>query len=162
MRIGFGYDAHRLIAGTEMVLGGVSIESDFSIESHSDGDLIIHSLIDSLLGATALGDIGSLFPSNKSDYRNISSRKMLNTVMEILEKNNYRIINVDITLIAEEPELKDYVEEIRKNLSEDLNIGKEFVSCKATTTDGLGFEGIKKGISCTAISLVDKTVKEKT
>ena len=162
MRIGFGYDAHRLIAGTEMVLGGVSIESDFSIESHSDGDLIIHSLIDSLLGATALGDIGSLFPSNKSDYRNISSRKMLNTVMEILEKNNYRIINVDITLIAEEPELKDYVEEIRKNLSEDLNIGKEFVSCKATTTDGLGFEGIKKGISCTAISLVDKTVKEKS
>lgn len=162
MRIGFGYDAHRLIAGTEMVLGGVSIESDFSIESHSDGDLIIHSLIDSLLGATALGDIGSLFPSNKSDYRNISSRKMLNTVMEILEKNNYRIINVDITLIAEEPELKDYVEAIRKNLSEDLNIGKEFVSCKATTTDGLGFEGIKKGISCTAISLVDKTVKEKT
>ena len=86
MRIGFGYDAHRLIAGTEMVLGGGSIESDFSIESHSDGDLIIHSLIDSLLGATALGDIGSLFPSNKSDYRNVSSRKMLNTVMEILEK----------------------------------------------------------------------------
>ena len=162
MRIGFGYDTHRLTVGNGMVLGGVSVESNFSIEAHSDGDVIIHSLIDSLLGATALGDIGTLFPSNKTDYRNVSSRKMLNEVIKILETNKYKIINVDITLIAEEPELKDYVEAIRKNLSEDLNIGKEFVSCKATTTDGLGFEGIKKGISCTAISLVDKTVKEKT
>ena len=156
MRVGFGYDAHKLIPGKGMVLGGVFIESNFSIEAHSDGDVIIHSLVDSLLGAAALGDIGSLFPSEKIENKDVSSRKLLREVVNLLDSKEFTVINVDITLIAEEPKLKDYIYTIRSTLSKDLNIEKDGISCKATTTDGLGFEGLKKGISCISTSLIKK------
>ena len=158
MRIGLGYDAHKLIPGKGMVLGGIFIESSFSIEAHSDGDVIIHSLIDSLLGASALGNKGSLFPSSKSEYKDISSRKLLKEVVLLLNSRKFKIINVDITLIAQEPNLKTFIDTIRGNLSEDLKIGIDFISCKATTTDGLGFEGLKKGISCIAMSLIEEKI----
>jgi 2-C-methyl-D-erythritol 2,4-cyclodiphosphate synthase len=158
MRVGFGYDAHKLIPGKGMVLGGVFIESSYSIEAHSDGDVIIHSLIDSLLGAASLGDKGSLFPPGRLEYKDISSRKLLKEVVKVLNSKEFKVVNVDITLIAQEPELKDYIDPIRIKLSEDLKIDKEYVSCKATTTDGLGFEGSKKGISCAAVSLIQKEI----
>ena len=156
MRIGHGYDAHKLIKGSHVILGGIKIDSDFSIEAHSDGDIIIHSLIDSLLGAAAYGDFGTFFPSEDDRYKNISSRELLKEVVSKLKEDQYLISNVDITYIGQLPKLNPYISKIRKNLSEDLEIEIDFVSCKATTTDFLGFEGSKEGVSCHAVSLIKK------
>ena len=156
MRVGIGYDAHKLIPGKGMHLGGVFIECEYSIEAHSDGDVIIHALIDSLLGAAALGDIGSLFPSKDPENKDISSSVLLTQVIGLLDSKNYKIINIDITLIAETPKIYQKTEQIIDSLSESLRVTKSSVSCKATTTDGLGFEGEKKGIACQAISLIEK------
>ena len=156
MRVGIGYDAHKLIPGKGMHLGGVFIECEYSIEAHSDGDVIIHALIDSLLGAAALGDIGSLFPSKNPENKDISSSVLLAQVIGLLDSKNYKIINIDITLIAETPKIYQKTEQIIDSLSESLRVTKSSVSCKATTTDGLGFEGEKKGIACQAISLIEK------
>ena len=156
MRVGIGYDAHKLIPGKGMYLGGVFFECDYSIEAYSDGDVIIHALIDSLLGAAALGDIGSLFPSKDTENRDISSTLLLNQVIELLDSNNYKVINIDITLIAETPKIHQKTAQIIDSLSKNLRVTKSSISCKATTTDGLGFEGEKKGIACQAISLIEK------
>ena len=156
MRVGIGYDAHKLIPGKGMHLGGIFIESEYSIEAHSDGDIIIHALIDSLLGAAALGDIGSLFPSKDTENKDISSSILLTQVIELLDSNNYKVINIDITLIAETPKIHRKTDQIIDYLSKSLRVAKSLVSCKATTTDGLGFEGEKKGIACQAISLIEK------
>ena len=156
MRIGHGYDAHKLIPGTHIVLGGIKIESNFSIEAHSDGDIIIHSLIDALLGAAAYGDLGAFFPSEDDQYKDISSRELLKEVVLKLKEDQYHISNVDITYIGQLPKLNPYIPQIRKNLSEDLGIEIDCVSCKATTTDFLGFEGSKEGVSCHAVSLIKK------
>ena len=156
MRVGIGYDAHKLIPGKGMHLGGIFIEWEYSIEAHSDGDVIIHALIDSLLGAAALGDIGSLFPSKDPKNKDISSSVLLTQVIGLLDSKNYKVINIDITLIAETPKIYQKTEQIIDSLSESLRVTKSSVSCKATTTDGLGFEGEKKGIACQAISLIEK------
>ena len=156
MRIGHGYDAHKLVKGSHVILGGIRIDSEFSIEAHSDGDIIIHSLIDSLLGAAAYGDLGAFFPSEDDQYKDISSRELLKKVVRKLKEDQYQISNVDITYIGQLPKLNSYILQIRKNLSEDLGIGIDCVSCKATTTDFLGFEGSKKGVSCHAVSLIKK------
>ena len=156
MRIGHGYDAHKLIKGSNVILGGIKIDSEFSIEAHSDGDIIIHSLIDSLLGAAAYGDLGTFFPSEDDKYKDISSRKLLKEVVLKLNEDQYAISNVDITYVGQLPKLNPYIPQIRKNLSEDLEIGIDCVSCKATTTDFLGFEGSKEGVSCHAVALIKK------
>ena len=156
MRIGHGYDAHKLVKGSHVVLGGIKIDSEFSIEAHSDGDIIIHSLIDSLLGAAAYGDLGTFFPSEDDKYKDISSRELLKEVVLKLNEDQYEISNVDITYVGQLPKLNPYIPQIRKNLSEDLKIGIDYVSCKATTTDFLGFEGLKEGVSCHAVSLIKK------
>ncbi len=156
MRIGHGYDAHKLIPGTQIILGGMKIDSKFSIEAHSDGDIIIHSLIDSLLGAAAYGDLGTFFPSEDNQYKDISSRKLLKEVVIKLKEDQYQISNVDITYIGQLPKLNIYIPQIRRNLSEDLEIEIDCISCKATTTDFLGFEGSKEGVSCHAVSLIKK------
>ena len=156
MRIGHGYDAHKLVKGSQVVLGGIKIDCEFSIEAHSDGDIIIHSLIDSLLGAAAYGDLGTFFPSEDDQYKDISSRKLLKEVVRKLIEDQYQISNVDITYVGQLPKLNPYIQQIRKNLSEDLEIEIGFVSCKATTTDFLGFEGSKEGVSCHAVSLIKK------
>ena len=156
MRVGIGYDAHKLIPGKGMYLGGVFFECDYSIEAYSDGDVIIHALIDSLLGAAALGDIGSLFPSKDTENKDISSSILLTQVIELLDSNNYKVINIDITLIAETPKIHQKTAQIIDSLSNNLRVTKSSISCKATTTDGLGFEGEKKGIACQAISLIEK------
>ena len=156
MRIGHGYDAHKLVKGSHVVLGGIKIDSEFSIEAHSDGDIIIHSLIDSLLGAAAYGDLGTFFPSEDDKYKDISSRELLKEVVLKLKEDQYQISNVDVTYVGQLPKLNPYIPQIRKNLSEDLEIGIDCVSCKATTTDFLGFEGSKEGVSCHAVALIKK------
>lgn len=156
MRIGIGYDAHKLIPGEGMILGGVFIESEFSIEAHSDGDVITHAIIDSLLGAASLGDIGTLFPSEDEENRGISSLTLLNKVSDLLKLKEYEILNIDVTLISETPKINKWINSITEILSKNLDIDKDRVSCKATTTDGLGFEGKKAGISCQAVSLINK------
>ena len=156
MRIGHGYDAHKLVKGSHVVLGGIKIDSEFSIEAHSDGDIIIHSLIDSLLGAAAYGDLGTFFPSEDNKYKDISSRELLKEVVLKLNEDQYEISNIDITYVGQLPKLNPYILQIRKNLSEDLKIGIDYVSCKATTTDFLGFEGSKEGVSCHAVALIKK------
>jgi len=156
LRVGIGYDAHKLIPGKGMCLGGVFFECDYSIEAFSDGDVIIHALIDSLLGAAALGDIGSLFPAKNKENKDISSILLLNQVIDLLDSNNYKVINVDITLIAETPKISGKTDPIINSLSKSLRVEKNCISCKATTTDGLGFEGERKGIACQTISLIEK------
>ena len=156
MRIGHGYDAHKLVKGSHVTLGGIKIDSEFSIEAHSDGDIIIHSLIDSLLGAAAYGDLGTFFPSEDDQYKDISSRELLKEVVLKLKEDQYHVSNVDITYVGQLPKLNPYISQIRKNLADDLEIEIDCVSCKATTTDLLGFEGSKEGVSCHAVSLIKK------
>ena len=155
MKIGHGYDAHRLVSGTGVILGGVSIACDYSIEAHSDGDLIVHALIDALLGAAGYGDIGTFYPSNNNKFKDISSRELLRDVVSKLNNNNLSVQNVDITFIGQEPQLNQFIDLIKENLSKDLCVDIESVNCKATTTDFLGFEGEKKGLSCHAVALID-------
>jgi 2-C-methyl-D-erythritol 2,4-cyclodiphosphate synthase len=156
MRIGQGYDAHRIKPGQGMILGGVAIECDYSIEAHSDGDIIVHALIDALLGAAAYGDLGTYFPSEDETMKDISSFSMLSTVLNKLKDDSYKIINIDLTYVGQVPKLITYREEIRNNLSKFMNINIENISCKATTTDGLGFEGNLEGISCHCIVLIER------
>ena len=156
MRIGQGYDAHRIKPGQGMILGGVAIECDYSIEAHSDGDIIVHALIDALLGAAAYGDLGTYFPSEDESIKDISSFSMLSSVLNKLKDDSYKIINIDLTYVGQVPKLITYREEIRNNLSKFMNINIENISCKATTTDGLGFEGNLEGISCHCIVLIER------
>ena len=156
MRIGQGYDAHKIIPGSGMTLGGVVIECNYSIEAYSDGDIIIHSLIDALLGAAAYGDLGAFFPSDDKLIEGISSTSMLSTVLEKMKEDQYKIINIDLTYVGQVPKLISYREEIRSSLSRLLGVDIGDISCKATTTDGLGFEGNTEGISCHCVVLIDR------
>lgn len=156
MRIGQGYDVHRIKPGQGMILAGVAIECDYSIEAHSDGDIIVHALIDALLGAAAYGDLGTYFPSEDETMKDISSFSMLSTVLNKLKDDSYKIINIDLTYVGQVPKLISYREEIRNNLSKFMNINIENISCKATTTDGLGFEGNLEGVSCHCIVLIER------
>ena len=156
MRIGQGYDAHRIKPGQGMILGGVAIECDYYIEAHSDGDIIVHALIDALLGAAAYGDLGTYFRSEDETMKDISSFSMLSSVLNKLKDYSYKIINIDLTYVGQVPKLITYREEIRNNLSKFMNINIENISCKATTTDGLGFEGNLEGISCHCIVLIER------
>ena len=156
MRIGQGYDAHRIKPGKGIILGGILIECDYSIEAHSDGDIIVHALIDALLGAAAYGDLGTYFPSEDESIKDISSLSMLSTVLNKLEEDNYKIMNIDLTYVGQVPKLITHREEIRNNLSKVTKIDIENISCKATTTDGLGFEGKFEGISCHCVVLIER------
>ena len=156
MRIGYGYDAHKLVPGNGMTLGGIEIKCDYSIEAHSDGDILVHTLIDALMGAAAYGDLGTYFPSEDQSLKNISSLSMLSTVLEKLNMDGYKISNIDLTYVGQVPKLISYSKEIRQNLSSFINIDIDKISCKATTTDHLGFEGKLEGISCHCIVLIDR------
>ena len=156
MRIGYGYDAHKLVQGNGMTLGGIEIKCDYSIEAHSDGDILVHTLIDALMGAAAYGDLGTYFPSEDQSLKNISSLSMLSTVLEKLNMDGYKISNIDLTYVGQVPKLISYSKEIRQNLSTFINIDIDKISCKATTTDHLGFEGKLEGISCHCVVLIDR------
>ncbi len=155
MRIGHGYDAHRFADGTRLVLGGVNVPGERGLAAHSDGDVAIHALCDALLGAAALGDIGKHFPDTSAEYENIHSRILLRAVATRLAEYGYKIMNVDLTIVAEAPRLAPYIDQMRENLAGDLGIDVSDVSVKATTTEGMGFAGRGEGIAAHAVALLD-------
>lgn len=153
MRCGTGYDAHRLAPGLPLFLGGVKIPYTHGLSGHSDADVLIHAVIDALLGAAAAGDIGHHFPMTET-YRGISSVKLLERTREIVAEKGYAIINVDATIVMQKPRLAPYVPQMRKNIAEALCIDIEAVSVKATTTEGMGFEGMQQGVSSMAVAML--------
>ena len=157
MRVGLGVDAHRLVPGRPLLLGGVAIPHDRGLAGHSDGDAAIHAAIDALLGAASLGDIGDHFPSSDERYRDVSSRLLLREVAARLAQAGWRIVNLDLVIIAERPKLAPYRAAMREALATDLGVKVEAVSIKATTTDGLGFAGRGEGLAATAVALVRRS-----
>ena len=157
MRIGHGYDVHAFGDGDHLVLGGVSIPYHQSFIAHSDGDVLIHALIDAILGALALGDIGQHFPDTDPQWQGADSRRLLAQVVQMMDDCAYQLANADITIIAEQPKMSPHLEAMRGNLCGDINCQIEQLNIKATTTEKLGFAGRKEGISCHAVVLlVDK------
>jgi len=156
IRTGIGYDTHKLVKGNNLVVGGVSIPSNFKSLGHSDGDSLIHAIIDSILGAANLGDIGEHFPSDDKTLKGFPSSYFLKEIIDKLGKNNYKIVNVDSTIILQKPMVGPHIIGIKKNLSKLMNINENQVSVKATTTDGLGFVGTSEGWSALAISTLTK------
>lgn len=156
MRIGHGYDVHRLTEGRKLILGGVEIPFECGLDGHSDADVLLHAVMDALLGAAALRDIGVLFPNTDPTYRGISSLALLQTVMERIGEKGLRVGNVDVTVIAQRPKLKDYIPQMRENLATALGVGLERVNIKATTEEGLGFTGSGEGIACHAVCLLEE------
>lgn len=154
MRIGFGYDVHKLVEGRKCIICGVEIPHDKGLLGHSDADVAIHALCDALLGAAAMGDIGRLFPDTAAEYEGIDSRILLREVVKRINDAGYEIENIDITVAAQKPKLLPYIEEMRKNMSEDLGTDIGCVSIKGTTTEKLGFEGREEGISAYAAVLL--------
>lgn len=154
MRIGHGYDAHTFIAGKPLVLGGVTIPHDKGLLAHSDGDAVIHALCDALLGAAALGDIGTFFPDTDPNYKNIDSRILLRKVVALIRSKGFAIGNADITILAQAPKLMPYIPEMRTLLAMDMGVSPTDVNVKATTTEGMGFVGRKEGIAVYAVVLI--------
>ncbi len=156
MRIGHGYDVHRLTEGRKLILGGVEIPFERGLDGHSDADVLVHALMDALLGAAALRDIGVLFPDSDPAYKNISSMKLLESVMQELQRAGYAVGNADITVLAQRPKLRDYIPAMRENLARAMGVELSCVSVKATTEEGLGFTGSGEGIACHAVCLLEK------
>jgi len=154
MRIGHGYDVHALGNGDKLILGGVSIPYHQSFIAHSDGDVLIHALIDAILGALALGDIGQHFPDTDQQWEGADSRQLLATVVQMMDEKGYQLGNADITIVAEQPKMSPHLDAMRKNLCADLNCQLDQLNIKATTTEKLGFVGRKEGISCHAVVLL--------
>ena len=154
MRVGFGYDVHRLVENRPLILGGVEVPYERGLLGHSDADVLIHAVMDALLGAAALGDIGQHFPDTDSAYEGISSMILLRKTGELLARSGYRIGNIDATVIAQRPKLAPFREEMRKNMADALRIAPGQVNIKATTEEGLGFTGSGEGISAQAVALL--------
>jgi 2-C-methyl-D-erythritol 2,4-cyclodiphosphate synthase len=155
MRIGTGYDVHRLAEGLPLWLGGVHIEHSHGLVGHSDADVLLHAICDALLGAAALGDIGKHFPDTDPQYKGISSLLLLGNVGRLLKENGYTVGNIDSTVAAQRPKLAPHIEQMRRNIADTLGIDIDQASVKATTTEHLGFEGREEGISAQAIALID-------
>lgn len=156
MRIGHGYDVHRLTEGRKLILGGVEIPFERGLDGHSDADVLLHAVMDSLLGAAGLRDIGVLFPDNDPRYEGISSMLLVREVMNQLEAQKLRVGNVDVTILAQRPKLKDYIPQMRDHLAQALKLPVERVNIKATTEEGLGFTGSGEGIACHAVCLLEE------
>lgn len=156
MRVGFGYDVHRLVEGRRLVLGGVDVPHEVGVLGHSDGDVLAHAVMDALLGAAALGDIGSHFPDTSDEWRHADSLGLLGRVRDLIEASGYRPVNVDVTVSLQRPRLRPFIDAIRRNLAATLGTDVESVSVKATTTEGLGFEGREQGVAAYAVCLIDK------
>mgnify|MGYP006080256195 FL=1 len=153
-RVGQGFDVHKFILGRPLIIGGVNIEHAYGLEGHSDADVLIHAIIDALLGAAGLGDIGQHFPDTDATFKDINSRKLLRTVIETLKSNNYIIGNIDATIICEEPKMKSYINKMVVNIADDCRCGLNSINIKATTTEKLGFIGRSEGIAAQAICLI--------
>ncbi|MCI6652030.1 MAG: 2-C-methyl-D-erythritol 2,4-cyclodiphosphate synthase [Ruminococcus sp.] len=155
MRVGHGYDVHKLVEGRKLILGGVEIPHTVGLLGHSDADVLLHAIMDSLLGASALGDIGKLFPDTDERYKGADSLALLKEVVRVLDENGYKIVNIDSTVIAQSPKLKDYIVKMRENIASACNIDVDCVSVKATTEEYLGFTGRKEGISAHSVCLIE-------
>ena len=155
LRIGQGFDAHAFKNGGRLVLGGVEIPAQRSLEAHSDGDVVLHAVCDALFGAAGLGDIGGHFPPSDPAYKGIDSRLLLRRSLELVASECYRVVNVDITIIAQAPRLAPYVEAMRAIIAADLQVNTRQVNVKATTTERLGFTGREEGIAALAVILLD-------
>lgn len=158
MRIGIGYDVHKLVKGRKLIVGGVEIPYEKGLLGWSDGDVLVHAIIDAILGALREGDIGKHFPPGDMTYKNISSLELLKFVRELLRHRGCAINNIDSTIVAEEPHFAPYIEEMQKNIAETLDIPEDLVNVKAKTEEKLGFTGTKKGIKAYAICLIHKEV----
>ncbi len=155
MRIGHGYDVHRLVSGRELILGGVQVPFDKGLLGHSDADVLTHAVMDALLGASALGDIGLHFPDTDEQFRGISSLKLLERVCVLLKEKGFRIENIDCTILAQAPKLRPFIPEMQKNLAESCRIPCSILNIKATTEEGLGFTGSGEGIAAHAVCLLE-------
>lgn len=155
MRIGMGYDVHRLVEGRQLIIGGVNIPYEKGLLGHSDADVLIHAIMDALLGAAALGDIGKHFPDTDERYRGISSLSLLEHVYKLLKDRNYRIVNIDATIIAQRPKMLPHIPAMRERIASALELDEDRVSIKATTTERLGFTGRGEGIAAQAAVLIE-------
>ena len=156
MRIGMGYDVHRLSAGRKLIMGGVDIPYQKGLLGHSDADVLVHAIMDALLGAAALGDIGSHFPDTDPAYEGISSIRLLEHVGKLLSDHGYKIGNIDATIIAQKPKMRPHIDQMRENIANALKIRPDQVGVKATTEEGLGFTGSGEGISAHAVCLLEQ------
>jgi 2-C-methyl-D-erythritol 2,4-cyclodiphosphate synthase len=156
MRVGMGYDVHKLVEDRDLIIGGVIIPFEKGLLGHSDADVLLHAIMDSLLGAMAKGDIGKHFPDTDNKYESISSMKLMEQVKKILNEEGYKILNIDSTIIAQKPKMASFILDMRKNIAQILNIDIEKVNIKATTEEGMGFTGKGLGIASQAICLIEK------
>lgn len=156
MRIGHGYDVHKFAENRKLIIGGTEIAFELGLLGHSDADVLVHAIMDALLGAAALGDIGKLFPDTDEKYKDADSILLLKEVCRVLAEYNYRIVNIDSTVIAQQPKLKPHIDEMRKNIANACGIDISLVSVKATTEEKLGFTGRLEGISAHAVCLIEK------
>lgn len=154
MRVGMGYDVHKLVEGRDLILGGVKIPHTLGLLGHSDADVLLHAIMDALLGAAAKGDIGKHFPDTDEQYKGISSLELLKRVKNVLAIEKFSILNIDSTIIAQKPKMAPYIDKMRKNIAEALDISINQINIKATTEEGLGFTGEGQGISAHAICLI--------
>ena len=161
MRIGHGYDAHVLVPGRRLMLGGVAIPYEQGLAAHSDGDVLIHALCDALLGAAGLGDIGRHFPDSDAQYKDVDSRVLLRQVRELVNERKLGIANIDVTVIAQAPKLAPHFDAMKTHLASDLNISPDRINIKATTTEGMGFTGRGEGIAAHAVVLLEYREKVK-
>jgi 2-C-methyl-D-erythritol 2,4-cyclodiphosphate synthase len=157
VRVGIGYDVHPLKAGRDLILGGVRIDHPVGLDGHSDADVLTHAVIDALLGAAGLGDIGKLFPADDPTFKNASSLDLLSTAADAVRAAGYRIVNIDSTVIAEEPRLQSHLQDMKQNLSTRMKIKPGHASVKATSPEGLGALGKRAGIAAQAIALIEET-----
>lgn len=157
MRIGHGYDVHRLVTGRRLILGGVEIPHHHGLLGHSDADVLTHALMDALLGAAGLWDIGHAFPDSDAAFKDISSLVLLGRVMDMLKEKGYRVINADCTVLAQAPKLAPYIPTMRENLARIMGVLPEQVNVKATTEEGLGFTGREEGVAAHAVCLLEQT-----
>lgn len=156
IRIGFGYDVHKLVEGKKLILGGIEIPHNKGLLGHSDADVLIHAIIDALFGAAAMKDIGFWFNDKSDEYKGIDSKILLKKTLDIISEKKYSINNIDSTITIQSPKLKPYIDQMRKSISETLEIDIDQVSVKATTSEHLGFEGRKEGVSAYAVVLISK------
>ena len=159
MRIGHGYDVHRLVSGRKLILGGEEIPYELGLDGHSDADVLLHAVMDALLGAAGLRDIGYHFPDTDPAYKGADSRMLLRAVKEKLDAAGYRVGNVDVTMIAQRPKLKDYIPQMMVNIAQDLGVEVSRVNVKATTEEKLGFTGEGLGMACHAVCLLEEQEK---
>ncbi|MGZ4953751.1 MAG: 2-C-methyl-D-erythritol 2,4-cyclodiphosphate synthase [Methylobacter sp.] len=156
IRVGQGYDVHRFKDGGDVILGGVKIPYEQGLEAHSDGDVVLHALCDAILGAAALGDIGKHFPDTDPEFKGADSRVLLRHVYKIVQEKGYKLVNADITIIAQAPKMSPHTAAMCRNIADDLHVEFDCINVKATTTEKLGFEGRKEGIAVQAIVLIEK------